>query len=173
MNSLTSAWEILVISCGLDFLVFISAVELTLIVLGIWFVRIAKHQQSIGIFLPLTAIPLLFGGFRSLLTLTNALTLIMPTNASDPLQPDGALLLGMSAAPLLLGMVSMTPCFLLMTAMRVTLVWRASYPATDSSSIVQPSSSEPERVARSTHTVDDCTVEETDRYIAQLTRYHR
>ncbi len=161
MAALANAWDLLTVSCRVEFLVLMLASELILLVAAFYFMLRIPNQHALGVFLPLTSLPLFIGGLRSLLTLAMALSLLQSTADSPADQPDGTMLLGMSAMPLLAGVVIMMPCFTLIASARAYMMWLANRP------IPAPKETPPDRAKdRTMVTAED----DANDYLAQLTR---
>jgi len=162
MRAVSSLFSLLNITCGTEFLVLILVVELVLILAALFSWLILRQQHALMMILPLTFIPLFLGGLRSLITLSTAVALLRDADSNSAEMPDGVLLLAMSAAPVLFGMVATMPAFLIVTVGRVWMTLRANRKPRAPKAIVDSGSH------GSSHMVSD-----TDNYLAELARSRR
>ncbi len=166
MPLLTNLQNLLLVSCGTEFLILFFAVELILFLGGAYLLYAVRHQHALAIYLPLTTLPLFLGGLRSLLTLSTAVALLESVHAAATDQPDGMMLIGLSAGPLLLGIVLTAPAFTLVTAGRATMTWWANRDRTPVEPEAEPKPGKSNRNG-------DSEPSDADDYITQLTRNRR
>jgi hypothetical protein len=166
MGWVLDLFSLLNITCGTEFLVLFLVVELLLVLGGLYSLLVVGHQHALVIMLPLTLIPLFLGGLRSLITLSTAVDLLRAADSSSADQPDGVLLLAMSAAPVLFGVVATMPAFLMVAVGRVWMTWQANRPPKAAKSAVESGLTGTSRDVD--HTATDAEV-----YMAELTRSRR
>ncbi len=166
MQALSNLLSLLNITCGLEFLILFLVVEALLFTGALYLLFVVRQQQAFVIYLPLTLLPLFIGGLRSLVTLSTAVELLRNADATSADQPDGVVLLAMSAAPVLFGVVVAMPAFIAVVSGRALMVLqanrkpRASKQQVESSQLVSSKNGE--------HVVSA-----TESYLAELVRNRR
>jgi hypothetical protein len=156
--------DLLIISCGLEFLIALFAIEILVTLVALFLLFVIRQQHAFVIFLPVTLFPMFIGSLRSLMTLSTVFGVLTKTDANSAGQHDGIVLLAMSAAPVLFGIVVSMPAFFVVVLGRATMVLKANW--------------KPGAKQRSDDTVgsssqDDFLTSTTDAYLAELTRKRR
>jgi len=166
MRAVSSLFSLLNITCGTEFLILILVVELVLILVALFAWLVLRQQHALMMILPLTFIPLFLGGLRSLITLSTAVDLLRDADSNSAEMPDGVLLLAMSAAPMLFGIVATIPAFLIVTVGRVWMSFLANRKPKAHKAIIDGGSHGSSRN-------EDHLASDTDNYLAELTRSRR
>lgn len=163
MSSVSSLVSLLVLTCGIEFLVSLLLVEVVLLGVALYLAFGLRAQFALNAFLPFTFTPLFIGSLCSLMTLSISVDLMQSVDAPSTEQSDGAMLLGMSAAPILFSAFLVAPAFLVVVWGRVWLTLQANRKP---KVVAEPAAQNVLRGA-------DYDAVEADEYISQLTKRRR
>jgi hypothetical protein len=163
MTSISSLVSLLVLTCGVEFLVSLLVVEVVLLGVAFYLAFGLRAQFALNAFLPLTFAPLFIGSLCSLMTLSISVDLMQSVDAPSTEQADGAMLLGMSAAPVLFSAFLVAPAFLVVVWGRIWLTLQANRKPKAAADVPA------QNVLRGT----EYDAVEADEYIAQLTKRRR
>ncbi len=155
MEDIRSLGELLLLTCGWPCLIALLLLSALTWGGGIYLIQTRRRMIIID-YLPLTWLPLLVGGFRSLLGMITALSLLRGTGGDE-----GALLVGMAFVPMLLGFSLSIPGFVTVAAGRAALTWHAAKP------VAEPHSKDVERLIQAKAQRE---AEETEKYLATFSR---
>jgi len=166
MQGFSNLFDLLNVTCGPEFFIAFFIAETLLFIGALFLLFVVRQQHALVIFLPLTLLPLFIGSLRSLITLSTAVDLLINADANSADQPDGVVLLAMSAAPVLFGIVVAMPAFLVVIFGRAMMALQANRsPKVKKQKIdkgLDDSSARGESLASATET-----------YMAELTRNRR
>lgn len=164
MTSISSLVSLLVLTCGIEFLVSLLLVEGVLVGVASYLAFGLRAQFALNVFLPLTFAPLFIGSLCSLMTLSISVDLMRSINTPSSEQSSDAILLGMSAVPLLLSAVLVAPAFLVVVWGRIWLTLQANR---------KPKMVVEEAPKQNVLRGADYDAVEADEYISQLTKRRR
>jgi len=159
MSAISKLVSLLVITCGVEFFVSLLAVEAVLIIVAAYLSFGLRAQYALTVIMPLTFTPLFIGSLCSLMALTISVDLVRSAEGPSPEQPDGFLLLGMSAMPVLFGVFLSMPAFMVVVWGRIWLTLQANRKPKALRAKNEKSSRNSEYEAS-----------EADQYIAELTK---
>jgi hypothetical protein len=163
MSSISSLVSLLVLTCGVEFLVSLLVVEVVLLGVAFYLAFGLRAQFALNAFLPLTFVPLFIGSLCSLMTLSISIDLMQAVDSPSAEVSNGVMLLGMSTVPVLFSVILVAPAFLVVVWGRIWLTLQANR--------------KPKVVAEvPTQNVlrgEDYDAVEADEYISQLTKRRR
>lgn len=158
--------SLLMITCGIEYFISLLAVEAVLVMVAFYLSFGLRAQYALTLFMPLTFMPLFIGALCSLVTLSISVDLMRSADARSLAQPDGVLLLGMSAIPVLFGVVLTMPAFMVVVWGRIWLTLQANRKP-------RAPKAKKETSSQSTSRGGDYNEAEADQYIAELTKRRR
>jgi hypothetical protein len=116
--------SVLVQVCGVPLLVVIGILATLLVGLAIYLVVVAKLEELLAAFVPLTLLPALAGLLVTFLDSLSSIGLQVDGTADVAMEPG--FLMQMNLIPLLTGLVAGTPGMIIAIAGRWALAWRNS-----------------------------------------------
>jgi hypothetical protein len=166
MDALLELYDLLAVTFGTASFWVLIVSELLLLTIGLYLALVVRSQHTLTLYFPLTFLPVFMGGLGSCLTLSSALTYLRLNDSADSGMQGPLLLLGMSAMPMLFGIVVTFPACFVVAAGRVWIMWQANRKP-------KPPRTEKPLEEQSTPRSRDAVAMDADDYMAELVKLRR